>query len=92
MKSISFLFYEEFICAIFVLFVFQFINYNYLTLFSDEIIKGTTNDTYRIPTDDNVIIAGAFSIDEQKHNVDESKIEYHGWDTVNLILSVALIM
>jgi len=91
MRSISFLFYEEFICAVFVLLVFQYINYNYLTLFEDKVIKGTTHDTYRVPDDDNVIEAGAYSIDEQVWNVDQSKKEYARWDLINLVLSLALI-
>eukprot|EP00350_Pseudokeronopsis_sp_OXSARD2_P001981 CAMPEP_0170550742 /NCGR_PEP_ID=MMETSP0211-20121228/8748_1 /TAXON_ID=311385 /ORGANISM="Pseudokeronopsis sp., Strain OXSARD2" /LENGTH=433 /DNA_ID=CAMNT_0010857443 /DNA_START=189 /DNA_END=1490 /DNA_ORIENTATION=- len=85
------MFYEEFICAILVLLLFQYINYNYLTLFSDAIIKGTTNDTYRIPTDDSVIEAGAYSIDEQIYHVVKSKEEYAYFDQINLILSSSLV-
>lgn len=38
-KAISFYFYKEFICALAMLVIFQYINYQYLILFSNNYIK-----------------------------------------------------
>jgi hypothetical protein len=40
-KAISFYFYKEFFCALAMLVIFQYINYKYLTLFSNNYLEGT---------------------------------------------------
>ena len=39
-KAISFFFKKEFMCALAMLIIFQYINYKYLILFSDSYING----------------------------------------------------
>ena len=44
-KSISFFFYKEFFCALAMLVIFQYINYKYITLFSDTYLnRGVSED------------------------------------------------
>lgn len=43
-KAISFYFYKEFACAFAMLIIFQYINYKYLTLFSDKNLDADTTD------------------------------------------------
>ena len=51
--SINFIFIKEFICALFILCIFQFINYEYLDLFNTDELNGTEAEN-RQKIEDNI--------------------------------------
>ena len=42
-ESIQFYFYKEFLCAFLMLIIFQYVNYRYLIMFSNKVLKGDSD-------------------------------------------------
>jgi hypothetical protein len=79
-KAISFYFYKEFLCAMIMLVIFQYINYQYLTLFSDDYIKKGIFDS-DATTSSSIML----------NNVIKSVREYVNWNSLALMFSAALL-
>jgi hypothetical protein len=52
--SINFIFWKEFICALGILVIFQYINYQYLSLFNVDELKGTTDAEKTLEIEENI--------------------------------------
>ena len=77
-RAVSFFFYKEFMCALLMLIILQYINYKYLVLFSNSYIS--EEDT------------GGGDIQSEKINkIINSIREYVDWNSLAMVFSVALL-
>lgn len=82
-KAVSFFFYKEFFCALAMLVIFQYINYKYLILFSDNYLDTPASST---------VTKASSSASEKINRIISSIKEYINWNFFALFFSAALML
>ena len=86
-ESIQFYFYKELLCAFLMLIIFQYVNYRYLVMFSNKVLRGEETS---VSSGTNAT-ATSFITPATLQNVNNSVKDYVDWSFWIIFLSTALI-